>query len=209
MSALLYIQASPRTDRSYSGQVADAFIEAYRQAHPQDRVKTIDVFRARLPAFDGLAVTAKYTIMHGTEHSAGELKVWKAVESVIQTFKAADKYVLAVPMWNFGIPYRLKQYLDVLIQPTYTFSFSPAEGYKGLVSGKPMLIIYARGGDYSSPDAQTVDFQQRYLEMVFGFIGFTNIRSLIVQPTLQGGPEIAAQKRDAVIAEAKALAAGF
>jgi len=114
-----------------------------------------------------------------------------------------------VPMWNFGIPYRLKHYLDVLIQPTYTFSFSPAEGYKGLVTGKPMLIVYARGGDYSSPDARAADFQQRYLDTAFGFIGFAHIRSLMVQPTLQGGSELAAKKRDAAIAEAKAMAAGF
>lgn len=81
--------------------------------------------------------------------------------------------------------------------------------YSVQVQGKPMLIIYARGGDYSSPDAQAVDFQKRYLDTAFGFIGFQNIRSRVVQPTLQGGPETAARKRDAALAEAKAMAAGF
>ena len=55
--------------------------------------------------------------MHGQESSEDELRAWTRVEDVIADFKAADKYVLSVPMWNFGIPYRLKQYFDVLVQP--------------------------------------------------------------------------------------------
>ena len=55
----------------------------------------------------------------------------------IEQFVNADKFLLAIPMWNFGIPYRLKQYLDVILQPGYTFSFSPETGYSGLVTGKP------------------------------------------------------------------------
>ena len=55
---------------------------------------------------------------------------------MIERFKGADKYLFSLPMWNFGIPYKLKHYIDVLVQPTYTFSFSPKEGYKGLVTRK-------------------------------------------------------------------------
>ncbi len=148
MATVLYIKASPRGGRSHSLAVADAFVETYRAAHPGDEVKTLDVFKADLPAFDGLAVQAKYTILHGQKHTAEELAAWQAVEAVIAEFKAADKYVFAVPMWNFGIPYRLKQYLDLLIQPGYTFSYSPEKGYTGLVTGKPVFVAYARGGEY-------------------------------------------------------------
>ena len=64
MANLLYIKASPRGDRSYSGAVADAFIETYSKAHPGDPVTTLDVFYDDLPAFDFEAVTAKYKTMH-------------------------------------------------------------------------------------------------------------------------------------------------
>jgi FMN-dependent NADH-azoreductase len=209
MAKLLYIQASPQDGRSRSIQVADAFLAAYRKAHPGDEVVTIDLFRKDLPAFDGAILDAKYAIMHGKKHSPEQAKAWKVVEAIIAEFISADKYLLAVPMWNFGIPYRLKHYLDILLQPGYTFSFSPEKGYEGLVKGRPCMIAFARGGDYENADPSAVDFQKRYLELALGFIGITDIRSVVVQPTLAGGPEVASHKTAAAIAEAKKLAEKF
>ena len=64
-------------------------------------------------------------------------------------------------MWNFGVPYKLKHYIDVITQPGLSFSFSPETGYTGLVTGKPAAVIYARGGEYSSSEAAArMDFQK-------------------------------------------------
>ena len=209
MSKIFYIQASPRIERSYSIAVADAFVSAYKQANPKDEVVTINLFKKDLPSFDGLAVQAKYAILHGLKHSPEELAAWKKVEDVIAEFKSADKYVMAVPMWNFGIPYRLKQYLDIIVQPTYTFSFSPQEGYKGLVKGKPVFVSYSRGGAYPKGSAEEAfDLQTKYFQLALGFIGFTDIRTLVVEPTL-AGPEVAKKKREEAITKAKEMAKAF
>lgn len=209
MKTLLYIQASPRAERSHSRKVADAFVKAYLRAHPEDKVVTVDLFKTDLPAFDGVAVQAKYAILHGQKFSAEEAAAWRAVEAVIAQFKAADKYLLAVPMWNFGIPYRLKHYIDVITQPGYTFSFSPSEGYRGLVTGKPVCVVYARGGDYAkgSP-SEAYDQQTRYLEQALGFIGFADIRRIAVEPTLADA-ELLATRETAALSQAQALAGAF
>jgi FMN-dependent NADH-azoreductase len=170
---------------------------------------TINLFKKDLPSFDGLAVQAKYTILHGLKHTPEERAAWKKVEEVIAEFKSADKYVMAVPMWNFGIPYRLKQYLDIIVQPGYTFSYSPQEGYKGLVLGKPIFVSYSRGGAYEKGSAaEAFDLQTKYLQLALGFIGFTDIRTLVVEPTL-AGPDVAKQKREEAIAKAKEMALKF
>ena len=157
-----------------------------------------------------MAVQAKYTILHGQKHSQEELDAWKAVEAVIDEFKSADKYVMAVPMWNFGIPYRLKQYIDILVQPGYTFSYTPEEGYKGLVTGKPIFIAYARGGEYPlGTDYEAFDLQKKYLELILGFMGFTDIRAVAVDPTLMGGPDVGKAKREAAIEQAKQMGRDF
>jgi len=210
MSTLLYIQCSPRGQRSKSITVADAFVETYKQKHPDDKIVTLNIFKEKLPAFDGLAVQAKYTILHGQKHSKEELQAWKKVEKIIEQFKSADKYVLAVPMWNFGIPYRLKQYIDILVQPGYTFSYSPETGYKGLVAGKPLLAVYARGGEYppGSP-GEALDLQTKYLQLILGFIGFTNVRSVIIEPTLQGSAEAIEAKVQQAAIVAKKIAENF
>jgi len=209
MGKLLYIQASPRAERSKSIAVADAFIDTYRQMHRGDLIESLNVFQADLLAFDGLVVQAKYTILQGKKHTQEELSAWKAVEKVIKQFTSADKYVFAVPMWNFGIPYRLKQYIDILVQPGYTFSFSPEKGYQGLVVGKPAFMAYARGGEYSDPAYAALNHQSTYLETVLGFIGFSKISSVVVEPTLMAGPEKAEEKLTEAIRKAKQLAGNF
>lgn len=210
MSRLLYVQASPRRRRSKSITVADAFIDAYKHQKPDDRIETLNLFETPLPNFDALVVQAKYTILHGKTHSTDQLQAWKAVEAVIEHFMSADRYVLAVPMWNFSIPYRLKQYLDILVQPGYTFSYDPQSGYRGLVTARPILAVYARGGQYSpGSETEAFDMQKKYIELIFGFMGFKDIRSVVVEPTLQGGPDVAAGKVQKAIKQAKQIAADF
>ncbi|MBW2059515.1 MAG: NAD(P)H-dependent oxidoreductase [Deltaproteobacteria bacterium] len=210
MNRVLYIQASPRIDRSHSISVADAFIRAYREANPKDEVTTVNLFQKELPPFDGLAIQAKYAILHGEKRTPEELAAWKGVESLIEEFNSADKYVMAVPMWNFGIPYRLKHYFDLIVQPGYTFSYTPEEGYKGLVTGRPVFIAYSRGGEYPpGTEFEPLDLQKRYLELILGFIGFGDIQSLVIEPTLMGGPEVARSRRRAAMEQAKEMAGAF
>lgn len=210
MSKLLYIQSSPRSGRSKSISVADAFVEEYRRLRPSDAIDTLNVFTTELPAFDGPVVQAKYNILHGRPHSAEDQRAWRAVEAVIDRFKAADRYLLAIPMWNFGIPYRFKHYLDLIMQPGYTFGFSAEKGYYGLVTGKPLVAIYARGGEYpSGTPYEAYDLQKRYVELAFGHMGFTDIRSIVFEPTLGGTPEKIEARKESLILEARRLAAAI
>jgi len=184
MSKLLHIIASPR-DRSASTAVAKHFVAAYLAAHPGDTAETYDLWQAGLPEFDGATIDAKYAILHGQKHTPEQLEAWQNVTKVADHFKSADKYVISLPMWNFGIPYKLKHFLDVILQPGLTFSFSPTEGYKGLVTGKPIVAVYARGGAYGpGTGMEAYDSQSTYLKQALGFIGFTGIKEIFVEPTL-------------------------
>lgn len=208
MGKLLYIQASPR-ERSKSTQVAKAFLDRYQQAHPTDAIAMINIFEKNLPAFDGLTVQAKYTIMHGKDHTSEEQQAWKAVEEVIAEFKDADKYLFSLPMWNFGIPYRLKQYLDIVIQPGYTFTADDS-GYHGLMQDKPAAVIYARGGAYpAGSDTEAYDMQKKYFDLALGFIGFAEIQSIVIEPTMHAASEEVENIVQASIAQAVEIARVF
>ncbi len=210
MARLLHIESSPRKDRSASIDIAKAFTEEYRKTHAEDTIDTLDLWKTDLPSFDGEAINGKYAILHGEKHTEEQANAWGPVEKTISDFNSADKYVISVPMWNFGIPYKLKHYIDLLVQPGYTFSFSPEEGYKGLVTGKPVLVIYARGGAYKSgSDTEGLDFQKSYMELLLGFIGFTDIKSIVAEPMLMASPE----EKKAIIEgsrnQARIIAASF
>jgi len=203
MATLLHIEASPRGELSWSSRIAAEFLDEYEAAHPDDQVKTLNVFDRDLPAFDGELVHAKYAVMHEERFTRAEADAWKKVVKLADEFKAADKYLISTPMWNFSIPYRLKQYIDLIVQPGLTFTYSQVDGYTGLVAGKPVLSIYARGGAYASGSGlEEYDFQKPYLKLVLAFIGFTDIRSIYAEPTLQAGPDV----RDVAVKAAVELA---
>jgi FMN-dependent NADH-azoreductase len=112
-------------------------------------------------------------------------------------------------MWNFGIPYKLKHLIDVIAQPGMTFGYDPEKGYFGLVTGKKVALVLARGGMYApGMPAAAIDFQLPYLEHILRFFGMTDFQTILVEGTL-GGPEAAAKARAHGAAAAAGLAADF
>ncbi len=205
MARLLHIEASPRKERSSSLRIAREFLGAYAEANPDDEIETLDLWTTDLPQFDGFTIDGKYRIMHGQEHTPEEAMAWKHVVEVFQRFANAEKYLFSLPMWNFGIPYRLKHFIDVITQPGLAFAASQ-EGTRGLVTGRPAAVICSRGGDYSS--APAADFQMPYLEFLLRFIGFTEIRTITIEPTL-GAPDAVETVRTSAGDRARELARTF
>jgi len=165
--------------------MANAFLNFYKQAHPNDQVETLDLWKTKLPPFDGDTINAKYTVLHSQKPEAKQAEAWRVVEEMVKHFASADKYVFSIPMWNFGIPYILKHYIDILTQPGLTFTFSPEKGYDGLIKNKPAVIVYASGGTYGeNSGAKALDYQKPYFELWLKFIGFTSIQEIIVDGTL-------------------------
>ena len=117
MARLLHLSSSPRGDHSHTRKVATAFLDAYRNAHPSDEVREIDLWALSVPAFDGAVLDAKYAIFGGLAHTPEQHAAWGGVEALATEFKSADKILISVPMWNFGVPYVLKHYIDVITQP--------------------------------------------------------------------------------------------
>jgi len=209
MAKLFYIESSPRKERSASIAVARHFLTAYRDACSLDTVESLDLWHTLLPRFDAAAMEAKYAILHGQSHTEEQRKAWQGVEKLVAQFKSADKYLISVPMWNFSIPYVLKHYLDVLVQPGLTFSYSPSEGYKGLVTGKPLALICARGGAYGAgTGAEAQDHQIAYLKQILRFIGFAKPQIIVIEPTL-ASPEARANTLAAAKQKAEELARKF
>ena len=204
MSKLLYIESSPRKQLSASTEVAQSFIDAFKNKDSNNTVETLDLWDMALPEFDGDRLAAKYSLLQGQMPVDGEARGWVEIIKIVEQFKGADSYLFSVPMWNLSIPYKLKHFIDVITQPGLTFSFSPETGYQGLVTGKPASVIYARGGDYSRAEVSAMDFQKTYMQMILGFIGFEEINSVVIEPTLTD-PE----SREDIIAAAKELAVTF
>jgi len=202
MKKLLHIIATPRAQDSRTLQISQVFLENFRKKFPTCVIDELNVATESLSSLTVKVVSGKYVLLGGKDLS-GELKTaWREIERHIERFLSADIYLISTPMWNFSIPYTLKHYIDIILQPKYLFRYTPS-GVEGLVKNKKMVVITSRGGDYSqgSP-VHNFDFQEPYLRTVFGFVGITDITFVIAQPMDALGPEIQAKK----IEEAKSVA---
>ena len=120
MSKILYIEVSPRKDRSASIEVAQSFLKAYQDENTVNQTETLDLWELKLPEFNGDTINAKYRVMHGEDPNSEEIAAWEAITKYADQFKAADHYLISTPMWNFSIPYKLKP-LYRYYQPTRTY----------------------------------------------------------------------------------------
>ncbi|NQV83230.1 MAG: NAD(P)H-dependent oxidoreductase, partial [Rhodospirillales bacterium] len=141
MTKLLHIVASPRGEDSKSNALAEAFIEVQRRGNPDIIVDTLDLWQESLPEFDGDSAAAKMTFFGVGEMNGTKQTAWDEIITITQRFIDADHYVLGVPMWNGGVPYRLKQYIDIITQPGLLFGFDPEAGYSGLLKNKSATTI--------------------------------------------------------------------
>lgn len=204
MSDLLYVVGSPRRGASESSGIAEAYLSEYRRANPDAVIDVLDLWSEALPPFDGDRAAAKMTVFGGGELTGVEATAWEAVQATFDRFNAARSYLFTVPMWNGGIPWLLKQYVDIITQPGMLFGFDPATGYRGLMEGRTATVIYT-SGVYAPgvSKAYGTDFHSSYFTDWLEFIGISDIEEIRLQPTvLTADPETA---RHAAQARARQL----
>jgi FMN-dependent NADH-azoreductase len=208
MSRLLHISSSPRGEQSASLQIADAFLDAYRAARPDDEIEHWDLWDGTLPALAAAGANAKMTVFGGGDPVGEQAAAWQAARGAFERFDAADHVLFSVPMWNAGVPYILKQFIDVISQPGWIFGVDPITGYEALLAGrgKQATVIYTSAvwGPQLGPEFGS-DFQSTFFRDWLEWTGITDIREIRFHPTLTGDAaaallEAAAEARDPYVA---------
>jgi len=209
MTTLLHITSSPRGAESESIAIANAFVDCYRDAHPNVAVGTFDLWDGSLPEFGPAAAAAKKTTFGGGIPVGEQAAAWRAAQDTFRRFDAADRLLFSVPMWNAGVPYILKQFIDVVSQPGMVFGVDPQTGYSHLLAnkGKKAAVVYTSAvwGPPLGPEFGR-DFQSTYFDDWLRWIGIEDIVAIRYHPTLTGD---AAEARRAAHAHARAVARAF
>jgi FMN-dependent NADH-azoreductase len=205
---LLHVIGSPRTGRSASRQVANAFTEVWKKQHPDGTVDELNVWEIDLPVFDGPVLEAKYAGIEGRPLDPAQADAWRTVDTLAERFRLANVILFSVPMWNFGIPYRLKHLIDVISQKDVLFTFDE-RGLNGLLGGRTVVTIAARGVQLGADfPMEQFDFQTAYLTMWSRMVGITDVRVISVEKTL-AGPEQDQASRNEASEKARELARGL
>jgi FMN-dependent NADH-azoreductase len=203
MTKLLHLIGSPRGVLSASTAVATTYIDALVQANPTIEVDRLDVWDEDLPHFGVEAISAKYSGITGSPLTVDQQNAWDKLSPLVDRIMSADELVISVPMWNFGIPYRLKHFIDLVTQKDYLFRFDET-GFTGMATAKA-LIVSTRGTNYATgtdtPESE-FDYQKAYMLTWLRFIGVTNVRTITLEQLLFGteaeATSIAAGKANAI-----------
>lgn len=148
----------------------------------------MDLWRERMPEFAGPIVEAKYARMKGQAFNDPQRDSFAEAERMAMRISLADRVLISTPMWNFAIPYKLKQWFDIIVQPGLTFRFAPSEGYLPLLKDRPTLVILASGSDFATGmNRGRIDMATPYLREILRFIGINNVRFVLIGPTT--GPQ--------------------
>ena len=189
---ILQINSSARRDTSQSTRLATRIVERLRDVDPEATVTVRDLNLVPHPILDEAALGALFT---PAEKRTADQSARVAQDDVlIAEIMAADAIVLGVPMYNFGVPAQLKNWIDAISRAGVTFRYTE-KGPEGLVKGKAVYVALTRGGKYRNTPSDT---QVPYLKMVLGFLGMTDVHFVSAEG-LAMGPD----------AEEKAIASAY
>jgi FMN-dependent NADH-azoreductase len=166
-------------------------------------------FQQQAAARDGVAVTHRDVVANALPHLAiEELGAWQTPadertteqqalaahsDELLAELRANDVLVLAVPMYNLGIPTQLKAWFDRVLRAGETFRYTE-NGPQGLIEGKRAIILAARGGQYAGTE---FDSQTPHLKTMLGLMGISDVEVVFAEGLNMGDAH-----RDAAMKEA-------
>ncbi|MEH7344733.1 NAD(P)H-dependent oxidoreductase [Bacillus sp. JJ1532] len=199
MNKTLIINAHPKIDdtSSVSLQVFNHFLKAYKELIPDSEViEQINLYSNVVPMIDKTVLSAWEKQRKEQELTSQEQKVTKRMSEVLQQFKSANTYVIVLPVHNFNIPSKLKDYMDNIMIARETFKYTE-NGSVGLLNdGRRMLVIQASGSIYTNNDRYTeVEYSNKYLKSMFvNFLGIEDYQIIRAQGTALLSPIEVLQK---------------
>jgi len=178
---ILQVNSSARADGSHSTRLANTVVERVQRSLPEAGTLVVrDLGRQPHPELNETALQALFT--PAEQRSAEQAARVALDDALIAELQAADVVVLGVPMYNFGVPAALKNWIDAIARAKVTFQYT-ANGPEGLLKGKKVYIVLTRGGQYRNTASDT---QVPYLRTVLSFLGMTDLNFIYAEGLAMG-----------------------
>ncbi|MCM3748626.1 NAD(P)H-dependent oxidoreductase [Paenibacillus pasadenensis] len=216
MTTLLYVTAHPFEADTFSLSVSRQFMKTYRDFNPEDTIVHLDLYKSDIPQLDadllqrwGQPPSGPSFDELSPEAKAKSVRAWGLVEQ----FVAADKIVIANPVWNLLFPPVLKAYLDLITVPGMTIMHADnglrgLDGLVGAVAGKKVVQIQASGTVLSHGKHQELNFSSHYLKAALKLLGIEDFQSIYVEGMAQY-KEQAQEIKDRALQQASEMAKEF
>jgi FMN-dependent NADH-azoreductase len=169
---ILRLLTSFRGNKSQSYQLSNFLIDKLKSQHANAEILVRNLVTDEVPHLSDMQFTSFVT--PAEDLSADMKKAIAYSNKAIEELMQSDIVVIDVPMYNFGIPSSLKAWIDQITRAGLTFRYTE-KGVEGLINNKKVYLSIASGGIYSEGPMKEYDHTEKYLRMVLGFIGITDI----------------------------------
>ena len=184
-------------NRPASEAVSSKMYETFMNNIEGVNVTTYDVFAEDMPYLGQELFDAFGKVQSGEEMTDIEQRILAAKQKAMDALTAADIVVFAFPLWNLTIPAKLHTFIDYVYQAGYAFKYDENGQAVQLMTDKKAVILNARGGIYSTPEAAPMEMAANYIKNVFGGVfGMEIVQEVIIE-----GHASAPDQAEAIIAE--------
>jgi FMN-dependent NADH-azoreductase len=177
---VLRVDASARVDGSVTRQLSDRLVEGLAARVAGLAVTRRDLAQG-LPFVDADWVAANFT--DPDARSAAQRDKLAGSDTLVGEVMDADVWVIATPIYNFGVPASLKAWVDQVARARLTFRYTE-QGPQGLLANKKVYILTATGG---TEVGSSIDFATPWLKFVLGFLGATDVEVIAADRGMSRG----------------------
>jgi FMN-dependent NADH-azoreductase len=169
-------------NRPASDAVSSKMYETFMANLEGVNVTTFDVFAEDMPYFGQDLFNAFGKLQSGEEMTDVEQRILAAKQKAMDALTAADVVVFAFPLWNLTIPAKLQTFIDYVYAAGFTFKYSETGQLISLMTDKKAIILSARGGIYSTPEAAPMEMAATYIKNVVGGVfGMEIVDEVIIE----------------------------
>lgn len=184
-------------NRPASEAVSSKMYETFMENLEGVNVTTFDVFEEDMPHIGQELFSAFGKVESGEEMTDLEKRLLAAKQKAMDALTAADLVVFAFPLWNLTIPAPLQTFIDYVYQAGFTFKYDENGQAVQLMTDKKAIILNARGGVYSTPEAAPMEMSANYIKNVVGGVfGMEIVDEVIIE-----GHAAMPDKAESIIAE--------
>jgi len=191
MKTLLLIHTSLQGSESLSSSLAQDYVSQWQTNHQNSQVISRDLATHPVPHLTAERFAAFTT--PADERTPQQKAIAAYSDQLISELQEADEILIALPMYNFGIPSTLNAYIDHIARAGITFRYT-SSGPVGLLTNKRALLFATRGGQYQGT---ALDTQTNYMKTFLAFLGIEDTQFIYAEGTAMGDESLNASVQDA------------
>ena len=146
--------------------LADTFLNAWKESHPEDEIEVLDLKTMDIRALDLETLLLRESALHAGRYDDPAL-------TLACQFSSADRIVMAAPFWEMAFPAKLRVYIEHVSASGIAFGYAEGGRSYGKCKADKLLYLTTAGGPIEG-----MNYGADYLKAICAFFGIDQFEFL-------------------------------